>query len=216
MIYERPATVRYSRPRECNTRHASLPEDPRPLCGRPLDPRTLRGWNGRHCPASQLPARTDKCRSTRRLGDTPCLPCVCAPCAPPVRACEGEGDQDLPGGQLRQLFARPAGHAAARYFGTNDFYPFVRVELKECDPETFKLLEKVWSETRVNESQPKLSEWPKAVNQMSRVCALPNCIAFLHFPVINLPVCSSCDRLISPLPGRSFHPGRPRPKTGVR
>jgi hypothetical protein len=44
------------------------------------------------------------------------------------------------------------------YFGTNDFYPFVRAELKECDLETFKLLEEVWSETRVSESQPKVSE----------------------------------------------------------
>lgn len=30
------------------------------------------------------------------------------------------------------------------YFGVNDFYPFVRAELKECDPETVGLLEKLW------------------------------------------------------------------------
>ena len=30
------------------------------------------------------------------------------------------------------------------YFGTNDFYPFVRAELKAHDPEMFKLLEKLW------------------------------------------------------------------------
>ncbi len=30
------------------------------------------------------------------------------------------------------------------YFGTNDFYPFVRGELKEADPDTFKLLEEIW------------------------------------------------------------------------
>jgi len=30
------------------------------------------------------------------------------------------------------------------YFGTNDFYPFVRAELKEHDPEMFKVLEEVW------------------------------------------------------------------------
>jgi len=30
------------------------------------------------------------------------------------------------------------------YFGVNDFYPFVRAELKECDPKTVKLLEKLW------------------------------------------------------------------------
>ena len=32
------------------------------------------------------------------------------------------------------------------FFGTNDFYPFVRAELKEHDPEMFKLLEKLWGE----------------------------------------------------------------------
>jgi hypothetical protein len=30
------------------------------------------------------------------------------------------------------------------YFGTNDFYPFVRAELKQHDPKMFALLEKVW------------------------------------------------------------------------
>jgi hypothetical protein len=30
------------------------------------------------------------------------------------------------------------------YFGTNDFYPFVRAELKQVDPRMFALLEKVW------------------------------------------------------------------------
>lgn len=30
------------------------------------------------------------------------------------------------------------------YFGTNDFFPFVRVELKQHDPAMFDLLEKVW------------------------------------------------------------------------
>lgn len=30
------------------------------------------------------------------------------------------------------------------YFGTNDFYPFVRAELKEHDLETYKLLERLW------------------------------------------------------------------------
>jgi tRNA U38,U39,U40 pseudouridine synthase TruA len=30
------------------------------------------------------------------------------------------------------------------YFGTNDFYPFVRAELKTYDPDTFKMLESVW------------------------------------------------------------------------
>lgn len=30
------------------------------------------------------------------------------------------------------------------YFGTNDFFPFVRAELKEHDPRGFGLMEKVW------------------------------------------------------------------------
>jgi hypothetical protein len=30
------------------------------------------------------------------------------------------------------------------YFGTNDFYPFVRAELKEHDPKMYEILEKVW------------------------------------------------------------------------
>ena len=34
--------------------------------------------------------------------------------------------------------------ATEAFFGTNDFYPFVRAELKEHDPEMFALLEKVW------------------------------------------------------------------------
>ena len=34
------------------------------------------------------------------------------------------------------------------FLGTNDFYPFVRGELKECDEATFKLLEKIWLEKK--------------------------------------------------------------------
>jgi hypothetical protein len=30
------------------------------------------------------------------------------------------------------------------YFGTNDFYPFVRAELKAHDPEGFRMIEKAW------------------------------------------------------------------------
>ena len=30
------------------------------------------------------------------------------------------------------------------YFGVNDFYPFVRAELKTHDPRMFALLEKIW------------------------------------------------------------------------
>jgi hypothetical protein len=34
--------------------------------------------------------------------------------------------------------------ASEAYFGTNDFYPFVRSELKQHDPEMFELLGKLW------------------------------------------------------------------------
>ena len=34
------------------------------------------------------------------------------------------------------------------YFGVNDFYPFVRAELKEHDPKMFELMQVVWGEVR--------------------------------------------------------------------
>jgi len=34
------------------------------------------------------------------------------------------------------------------YFGVNDFYPFVRAELKEHDPRMFRLLEEIWGEVK--------------------------------------------------------------------
>lgn len=34
------------------------------------------------------------------------------------------------------------------YLGVNDFYPFVRAELKQHDPKMYKLLEKIWGEIR--------------------------------------------------------------------
>ena len=34
------------------------------------------------------------------------------------------------------------------YFGTNDFYPFVRPEVMEHDPEMYKLLRKLWGDQR--------------------------------------------------------------------
>lgn len=36
------------------------------------------------------------------------------------------------------------------FFGTNDFYPFVRAELKEADPEMFALMEQAWETRRSN------------------------------------------------------------------
>jgi dipeptidyl-peptidase-4 len=35
--------------------------------------------------------------------------------------------------------------ATEAYFGTNDFYPFVRAELKQHDPEMFDLVGKLWN-----------------------------------------------------------------------
>ena len=32
------------------------------------------------------------------------------------------------------------------YVGVNDFYPFVRAELKQHDPVTYALMEKIWGE----------------------------------------------------------------------
>lgn len=34
------------------------------------------------------------------------------------------------------------------FFGTNDFFPFVRAELKEHDPEMFELLRRLWGEEK--------------------------------------------------------------------
>ena len=38
--------------------------------------------------------------------------------------------------------------ATEAYFGVNDFYPFVRAELKEHDPRMFELLETIWGKVR--------------------------------------------------------------------
>jgi hypothetical protein len=38
--------------------------------------------------------------------------------------------------------------ATEAYLGTNDFYPFVRAELKEHDPETYRLMELIWGAGR--------------------------------------------------------------------
>jgi len=34
--------------------------------------------------------------------------------------------------------------ASESYFGVNDFYPFVRAELKEFDPAAYFLMEEIW------------------------------------------------------------------------
>ena len=40
------------------------------------------------------------------------------------------------------------------FFGTNDFFPFTRAELKQHDPEMFRLLGEVWGETKSQETTP--------------------------------------------------------------
>lgn len=40
------------------------------------------------------------------------------------------------------------------FFGTNDFFPFTRDELKAHDPEMFRLLGEVWEETKSPETRP--------------------------------------------------------------
>jgi hypothetical protein len=41
------------------------------------------------------------------------------------------------------------------FFGTNDFYPFVRGELKKHDPRLFELLEKVWEVRKPDRQSPE-------------------------------------------------------------
>lgn len=53
------------------------------------------------------------------------------------------------GGQKRRHYAlkNPQEYfaeASEAFFGTNDFYPFVRAELRQHDPAGYELLEKVW------------------------------------------------------------------------
>jgi len=40
------------------------------------------------------------------------------------------------------------------YFGTNDFYPFVRAELRQYDPEAFDLLTSIWEDGRTPAGPP--------------------------------------------------------------
>jgi len=44
--------------------------------------------------------------------------------------------------------------ATEAFFGMNDFFPFTRAELKEHDPEIFRLLAEVWGETKWQETTP--------------------------------------------------------------
>ncbi len=51
----------------------------------------------------------------------------------------------------REYFAE----ATEAFFGTNDFYPFVRGELKKHDPRLFELLEKVWEVRQPDRQGPE-------------------------------------------------------------
>ena len=44
--------------------------------------------------------------------------------------------------------------ATEAFFGTNDFYPFVRAELQEFDPEMYKLLRQVWGVDQPRNTKP--------------------------------------------------------------
>ena len=44
------------------------------------------------------------------------------------------------------------------FFGVNDFFPFTRAELKEHDPEMFKLLCEVWGINRKPSTEPEKSQ----------------------------------------------------------
>ncbi|MEW4454874.1 hypothetical protein AB1L30_19565 [Bremerella sp. JC817] len=39
-------------------------------------------------------------------------------------------------------------------FGTNDFYPFVKSEFKQHDPEGFRVIEMLWNQSKDDESKP--------------------------------------------------------------
>ncbi len=41
------------------------------------------------------------------------------------------------------------------YFGTNDFFPFNRAELKEAEPEIYRLLEAIWGPVQTERDKPK-------------------------------------------------------------
>jgi hypothetical protein len=83
-----------------------------------------------------------------------------------VRACHDEAmrnklyDSVLHiGGRKRKHYActNPMEYFAEMteaYFGTNDFFPFVRAELKQVDPRMYALLEKLWGVRRPRLGKP--------------------------------------------------------------
>ncbi|MGO8925773.1 MAG: anthrax toxin lethal factor-related metalloendopeptidase [Limisphaerales bacterium] len=58
--------------------------------------------------------------------------------------------------------------ATEAFFGTNDFYPFTRAELKEHDPEMFKLLCEVWDVNREPSSEPEKPQDGKAAAEKGK------------------------------------------------
>jgi hypothetical protein len=57
-----------------------------------------------------------------------------------VLRCNGRHERHYAMNNEKEYFAE----MTETFFGTNDFYPFVRAELKDHDPEMFKLLQQLW------------------------------------------------------------------------
>ena len=58
-----------------------------------------------------------------------------------VLRCNGKREKAYAVSNHHEYFAE----ASEAWFGQNDFYPFVRAELREHDPALFKILEKIWA-----------------------------------------------------------------------
>ncbi len=59
-----------------------------------------------------------------------------------VLYCHGEHKRHYALNNDQEYFAE----ATEAYFGANDFYPFVRAELKEFDPQAFEVLQGIWKD----------------------------------------------------------------------
>ena len=58
--------------------------------------------------------------------------------------------------------------ASEAFFGTNDFYPFVRSELKHHDPAAYDLLESLWGDAAARTSE-KAAQRPRSDRKSSKV-----------------------------------------------
>jgi hypothetical protein len=83
-----------------------------------------------------------------------------------VRTCHGEAMRNKLYDSVLHINGRKQRHYACTnpmeyfaemteaYFGTNDFYPFVRAELKQVDPRMYALLEKLWGVRQPRPAKP--------------------------------------------------------------